>query len=137
MGQMGDGLGVMLFDNVKNLRAVMSLDKDDAPEVVSDFMQGLSFSLEEKFSASPADVAASEQFGWPVAAPEAWPIVARVRGSEGFVPVILEELQIIVAALQVVPKFWKGAVRGQAQPADFTLTIGAKSVIVKARQFVL
>ncbi len=136
MGQMGEGLGIMLFDNIKNLSKAMALDESD-PDAVNgaDFMQGVSISLEEKSSSAPADVAAAEQFGWPVAAADAWPVTARVRGKDGFETVNLEELQVIIAALQVVPKFWKGAVRGQVKPSDISLTIGGKSVIVKARQF--
>ena len=137
MGQMGEGLGIMLFDDAKNLRTVFELDEDPAVDNGGNFMRGVSVSLEEKLSASPADVAAADQFGWPVAAPDAWPVVTRVKGTDGFEPVNQEELQIIIAALQIVPKFWKGA-RGRAvKPADFPLTISGKSVIVKARQFIV
>ena len=135
MGQMSEGIGIMLFDNAQNLSNIFAMGMEADDDSGANFMQGLSISMEAKESASPADVAAAEQFGWPVGAQDAWPIATRIKGRDGFEPVNQADLQVIIAALQVVPKFWKEAVRGHVKPADFNLSIGGKSVVVKARQF--
>ncbi len=103
MGQRGTGLGMMLLKDEEVVRSLLSGDQG---EDRSGELRGLSLNLDEKFVVSPADVAAAEQFGWPVAADEAWPGVIAINGEEGPRPVDLDELRWMVACLHAIPKFW-------------------------------
>jgi hypothetical protein len=125
MGQRGTGLGMMLL---KDEEVVRSLLTGDDFEDRSDELRGISLNLDEKFVVSPADVAAAEQFGWPVAADEAWPGVIAINGNEGPRAVDVEELRWMVACLNVIPKFW--AERGKL--TSIPVEVDGESVVVEA-----
>lgn len=130
MGQLGMGLGLMLFDSSRTLRTLMNASPTGDPEKAAEMMRGLSFSLEEKFAVSPADVAAAEQFGWPVAAPEAWPAVAYIGGRDTIRPLSYDELRWLVACVRTVPEFWDK----RASVNTFPMEIDGESFTVSARR---
>ncbi len=100
MGQMGEELGIMFFDDLKTLKRVMQSDPMD-PGAGAAELKGLALSLNEQQLMAPADVDAAEQFGWPVPAPEAWPMAYQVSGG-GMQPVDDKQLQFVTAAARGV-----------------------------------
>ncbi|MCA9036567.1 MAG: bacterial transcriptional activator domain-containing protein [Planctomycetaceae bacterium] len=102
MGQMGQEIGMMLFDDPDVVHALMMVeDDDDARAGTVRQMHGIGFSLQEQNFCSPADVAACEQFGWPVAAPEAWPNTMFVSNQE-FRSLELREFEFVIASVRAV-----------------------------------
>ena len=96
MGQMGEELGIMFFDDLKVLQRAMR-KRSVRPGRRGGELRGLALSLNEQQMMPPADVAAAEQFGWPVPAPEAWPMAYQVSGG-GVQPVDDKQLQFVAAA---------------------------------------
>ena len=100
MGQMGQEIGIIFFDDRETLELVFASDPSD-PGTGAKQMHGISFSLDEQQFMHPRDVAAAEQFGWPVAAPEAWPMGCFI--SDGAMRTLdIAELQFLSAATRAV-----------------------------------
>jgi hypothetical protein len=59
--------------------------------------------MDERPSISSEDAAAAEQFGWPVAAPEAWPTAYSVSDSS-LSGLTADELRFLAAAIRSVTK---------------------------------
>lgn len=97
MGQMGQEIGIMLFDNPKLVKSMFNDRYEDSSETAAK-MKGIGYSLDEQQTLHPADVAAAEQFGWPVPAPEAWPTAYYVDKGR---PRILDcnELRFVTVAI--------------------------------------
>ena len=74
MGQMGQEIGIMLFDNAKTARAMFRSGETDS-EKNARKISGIGYSIDGQELMHPADVAAAEQFGWPVPSSETWPTV--------------------------------------------------------------
>jgi len=100
MGQMGEEFGIILFDDRDSLESLLGLGPEDAESGAME-MRGIAFSLNEQQMVHPRDVAAAEQFGWPVAAPEAWPVAYFVSDGE-IRPLEVAELQFLSAAIPAV-----------------------------------
>ena len=81
MGQLGQEIGIMLFDNPKTVRS-MFRSNDTDPEKNARKMRGMGYSIDGQHTMHPADVAAAEQFGWPVASSETWPSVYYIEKGE-------------------------------------------------------
>jgi hypothetical protein len=100
MGQMGQEIGIIFFDDRETLEAVFGSDPSDSGAGAKQ-MRGISFSLNEQQLVHPRDVAAAEQFGWPVAAPEAWPSGYFIYDG-AMRPIDIAELQFLSAAMRAV-----------------------------------
>lgn len=123
MGQMGQEIGIIFFDDRETLEAVFASDPSD-PSVGGKQMHGIAFSLNEQPLTHPADVAAAEQFGWPVAAPEAWPMGYFV--SDGTMrPLDIAELQFLSAATRAV------AEQLQSQESSLVTSVALHERIVR------
>jgi tetratricopeptide (TPR) repeat protein len=103
MGQSGLTFGLAMYDDKRSLRQAMS--EQPTPEHVLQHSSALSLTFGEQHELAAADLDAAEQFGWPVAAPEAYPVVFRVRPSHGLTSPTSEELRVLEAALRAVPDF--------------------------------
>lgn len=139
MGQMGMELGMMLHADPQSL-SLLFQDEDDinagpSPAEVAK-LNGVGFSFNEKTFMAPADVSAAEFFGWPVAGAEAWPLTYFVAGGEPR-DVTAEELTLLIAALRIVPPFWKqqrGLLRDM-QSTQETLTIADRTLQFEVSRF--
>lgn len=100
MGQLGQEIGIIFFDDRETLDSVFASDPSD-PGAGAKQMHGIAFSLNEQQWMHPGDVAAVEQFGWPVAAPEAWPMGYFISGG-ALRPLDRDELQFLSAATRAV-----------------------------------
>jgi hypothetical protein len=76
-----------------------------------------------------ADLDAAEQFGWPVAAPEAYPVVFRVQPPQGLVSPSADELRLLEAAVRAVPQL----VAGGSAPVTQTVSLADRSAKVALR----
>ncbi|WP_417390120.1 tetratricopeptide repeat protein [Gimesia sp.] len=101
-GQMGQEIGIILFDDPEALESVFASDPSDLGAGAKQ-RHGISFSLNEQSFVNPRDVAAAEQFGWSVAGPEAWPMGFFIADSD-FRPLTAVELQFLAAATRSVTK---------------------------------
>lgn len=81
IGQMGQELGILFFNSLEPIVALHEAADFSDPSDAAEHIRGMSFSLNEEFAINPDEVAAVEQFGWPVAAPEAWPSANAVDGK--------------------------------------------------------
>jgi tetratricopeptide (TPR) repeat protein len=102
MGQMGQELGILFFENMDSLQALMNSSPGNEASGAAG-IKGLAFSMDERPSISSEDAAAAEQFGWPVAAPEAWPTAYSVSDSS-LSGLTADELRFLAAAIRSVTK---------------------------------
>lgn len=110
MGQNGEGLGIILFDNEKTLRLLLR-------NLPGDF-RGLSLTLEEKQSIHPLDLEAAEQFGWPVATTESWPLAVRINGEDGFGDLQPGDLPLLIVTASAVLDYWKNPAEARRRTAS-------------------
>ena len=96
MGQSGLTEGLAVYDQLQPIENAF------APDSQADMIEeadGFSVMYNEETHAPPADVDACEQFGWPVATPEAFPMAIRIRpGGKTELPTPAE-LRMLTAAL--------------------------------------
>jgi hypothetical protein len=94
-----------------------------APDSQADMIEeadGFSVMYNEETHSPPADVDACEQFGWPVATPEAFPMAIRLHpGGKTELPTAAE-LRYLTAALTGITRL--------SQSCDKSLTVAAQDV---------
>lgn len=130
MGQSGQELGMIFFDSLKSLRAINAeTDFDENPIAGEDYLRGISFSLDEQYSIHPDEVAAAEQFGWPVAAPEAWPTALQIKDAS-LLPVDAIQLRFLPIAIQASLSRLKGKVGDGTMEVDLNDEVFSVSVSV-------
>jgi hypothetical protein len=103
MGQSGIELGMALYEDLKHLRKLMTgrcSDKENARR-----MSALSVTFSEAFEIAPEDFDAIEQFDWPVAGTEAYPIVLRVNPGLVLRVPLAWELELLEACQRAIPEF--------------------------------
>jgi hypothetical protein len=66
---------------------------------------GLSLMYGEAFEIPISDLDAVEKYGWPVAAPEAYPEAIRVNPGRAIRPALPWELQLLEGCLKAIPGF--------------------------------
>ena len=81
MGQNGQEIGVMIFFNLKSAQGMFQSRSNDFDSLAKK-MSGLGYSIGPKEHLHPLDVAAADQFGWPVPASDAWPSVYNIEQGE-------------------------------------------------------
>lgn len=132
MGQNGEGMGFMLFEDPQALRSMFG------PVADSMNFRGISLTLEEKHMMTASDLAAAEQFGWPVVTEESWPMLVNMDIEEGMTPVDLEEIRIAIVAAHVILEFWKSpdeARRRGSEQLQFALEIEGEHVVATGQLF--
>lgn len=127
MGQNGQEIGLSLLNSKKAAETMLSGRAVD-PELQASLITGVTYSLDGKQLQSPKDVAAAEQFGWPVPGPDAWPkIFGMTKGKLSEVE--LEDLQLsIVAIRSILHAFGKS--RGEF---PLNVRLGDQTVEVQGR----
>lgn len=103
MGQRGMTLGLALYEDLDALRDLLAGTESD--EENSRRMSGLSLMYGEAFEIPVADLDAAETYGWPVAAPEAFPNVIRVNPGRAIRPALPWELELLEGCLRAIPPF--------------------------------
>lgn len=96
MGQSGITMGLAIYERLKDIERML--------ESRSDRMALDSFSVMfgEVDSIAPADLDAIEQFGWPIATPEAYPDALRIHPGPHVETPTAEDLRFLTAALEAI-----------------------------------
>ncbi len=98
---MGQELGLLFFDSIDAIQAVHESVDPEEPGKGAEHLNGISFSLNEQYGVHPDEVAAVEQFGWPVASAEAWPCAFLVQ-DKSLEPVTATHLRFLPIAIKAV-----------------------------------
>jgi len=99
MGQLGQQLGVNLFDNLDDARAIAT-DRDSAR-----YLNAAVIQYDEAHGAVPADVWNIERMGWELAGEQAYPFIVRIEKGKRFVSVTNEDLRVLNDILPHIPRF--------------------------------
>lgn len=121
MGQSGITQGVAVYRSREDIEALFSGDRE------GETVDSMSVMYGEEASIAPPDLDAIEQFGWPVATPEAYPEALRVLPGLKVQTPAADELRFLTAAL--------GAITRLAQDRNATTASSAagKAVVHAAR----
>jgi hypothetical protein len=103
MGQSGVELGFALYDNPAMLKKVLSGQVSGKRSF--DSMAAISVTYCEEDHVPATDVEAAEQFGWPIASPEAYPLAMRVDPGVRFRSPESWELELLTKCLEAIPGF--------------------------------
>jgi len=103
MGQAGMTIGLALYDDLSMVRRL--LEGQLSGKEGSRQMSTISVTFDEEFDMAPADLDAAEQFGWPVAGPEAYPSAMRVNPGVAVRAPLAWELELLEGCLRAVPGF--------------------------------
>jgi hypothetical protein len=96
MGQSGLLIGLAVYERMDDLLGALAAE---SPEENAQAANGFSVLFGEESDVPPVDLDAIEQFGWPVATPEAYPTVLRVRPGMQIDAPSADELRFLTAAL--------------------------------------
>jgi len=110
MGQSGMTLGLALYEDLKVLQSILRED-DDADRRHS----GLSVMFGEPFEISVRDLDAAEKNGWPIAGPEAYPLIVRINPGMAVRPPLAWELELTEACLRAIPGFLRREANTEAR----------------------
>lgn len=128
MGQMGQEIGIMLFDSPKTARMMFRTNEFD-PGKNARKISGIGYSIDTRDHLHPADVAAAEQFGWPVPSSETWPSVYYLdKGEPRAVNTV--ELQFISVAIQTTLEM----LTGNKNSAELNISLHDRVVKVNAKK---
>ena len=103
MGQSGVTQGLAVYEDLEALRAM--LEGNDSDEENSRKMSSLSVLFSEAFEIPVRDLDAAERHAWPVAGPEAYPLVLRVNPGRAVRPPLAWELELLDGCLRTIPDF--------------------------------
>lgn len=124
MGQTGMTLGLAMYEDLNCLKSLLSEVEGSERRNA-----GLSLMFGEKHEIAIRDLDAQEKHGWPVASPDAYPLVIRVNPGMAVRPLLGWELELMEAALRALPPFIKQGgnqakttVPTSAGPLDLELT---------------
>jgi hypothetical protein len=124
MGQSGVTLGLAVCRKLEALRRLMEgqMGVDDHKEAAQQ-LDGMSVQFGEEFDLAPRDSDAIVQFGWPVAAPEAYPLLLSVRPGAELVAPTPEELRIVTECLNGIATLSQSSPTPPAQHTGAAATI--------------
>lgn len=121
IGQNGVAIGLALYFDLKYLKYILR-GQEPAASAMRE-IDGLSLMFEEQYELAASEVNAAEEEGWPVASPEAWPLVIRVLPKMSTRPPSGAELAILEASLRGVAEFVArhGPYPAPADPQDVSV----------------
>ena len=119
MGQMGETFGLAMYEDEGYIRKLLA-DQDLDPSRSMRGCSSLALMYGERLDAAPQDVAAIEQQRLPLAAPEAYPTLMRVKPGMAIGQPLLWEAKLLEAAMRSIPAYLQQRTR-QRQ----TLTVSA------------
>lgn len=100
IGQMGQELGLSLFENPDEARRTMQTGEMNLGQ-----MRCLVAHFDEAFNAIPGDVWNLERHDWALASPEAYPFIARFNPGGKPLRPSASDLQVLEIALNHLPRF--------------------------------
>jgi hypothetical protein len=105
MGQSGVQQGLAVYEDLAALQAMINGDASE--EENARRMSAMSLMFSEAFEMPVRDVDAAEKHGWPVAGPEAYPLVIRINPGLATRPPLAWELELLEGCLRTIPDFLK------------------------------
>ncbi len=106
MGQSGVQLGLAIYEDLAALQRVITGNASDEENARG--MSGLSMMFSEAFDISTRDLDAAEKHGWPVAGPEAYPLVIHINPGPSVRSPLVWELELLEGCLRTIPEFLAG-----------------------------
>ena len=103
MGQSGVQQGVAVYEDLAALQGMITGGRSE--EENSRGMSALSLMFSEAFEIPVRDLDAAERHGWPVAGPEAYPLVIRINPGLATRPPLVWELELLEGCLRAIPEF--------------------------------
>jgi hypothetical protein len=103
MGQSGVEQGVAIYEDLATLQKMIEGNASEAENARG--MSAISMMFGEAFEISTHDLDAAEKHGWPVAGPEAYPLVMRVNPGPAIRPPLAWELELLEGCLRTIPEF--------------------------------
>jgi tetratricopeptide (TPR) repeat protein len=103
MGQSGVQQGLAIYDDLAALQKQITGNLSDEEGVRG--TSAISMMYSEAFEISCRDFDAAEKHGWPVAGPEAYPMVLRVNPGCAIRPPLVWEVELLEGCLKVIPDF--------------------------------
>jgi hypothetical protein len=103
MGQSGVQQGMAVYEDLAALQAMITGGASE--EENSRGMSALSLMFGEAFEMPVRDLDAAEKYCWPVAGPEAYPLVIRVNPGLAMRPPLAWELELLEGCLRAIPEF--------------------------------
>lgn len=103
MGQSGVQQGVAIYEDLAALLRMIT--GGGSEEENSRTMSALSLMFSEAFEIPVRDLDAAERHGWPIAGPEAYPLVLRINPGLATRPPLVWELELLEGCLSAIPEF--------------------------------
>ena len=103
MGQSGVQQGLAVYEDLAALQGMMTGGRSE--EENSRRMSALSLMFSEAFEIPVRDLDTAERHGWPVAGPEAYPLVIRINPGHAVRPPLAWELELLEGCLRAIPEF--------------------------------
>ena len=103
MGQSGVQQGLAVYEDLDALQEMMAGGRSEEENLRG--MSVLSLMFSEAFEIPVRDLNAVEKHGWPVAGPEAYPLVLRVNPGRAVRPPLAWELELLEGCLRAIPDF--------------------------------
>ena len=103
MGQSGVQQGLAIYDDLAALQGVIAGGASEEENARG--MSALSMMFSEAFEISTRDLDAADKHGWPVAGPEAYPLVLHINPGCAFRPPLVWELELLEGCLRTIPDF--------------------------------
>jgi hypothetical protein len=117
MGQSGMTLGLAMYEDLDVLEAILYEDEGAGRR-----NSALSMMFSEAFEIAVRDLDAAEQYDWPVAGPEAYPLVVRVNPGMAMRPPLAWEIELLEGSLRAIPAFLK---RDEQTPTRMTVPVAS------------
>jgi hypothetical protein len=118
MGQSGIEQGLALYEDAQLLCTLLSGELSD--ENAGRRTSAISVTYGEAFELAPEDVDAAEEHGWPVAGPESYPCVLRVKPGMALSTPLKWELELLEGAMRAIPSFLERHVSKAEIPMTLT-----------------
>jgi len=129
MGQSGVTLGLALYDDFAALQSLLS--GQCGSEEAQRHASAVSVTFDEEFTMAVADLEAAEQFGWPVATPEAYPCAMRLNPGRAIRPPLAWELELLEGCLRAIPEFLAGN-EGTSQRISVPVASGVLELLISS-----
>jgi tetratricopeptide (TPR) repeat protein len=113
MGQAGMTLGLAMYEELEVLQSMLREDQGSERR-----QSAMSVMFGEAFEIPVRDLAAAEKHGWPVASPDAYPLIIRVNPGMAIRPPLNWELELAEACLRAIPPFLR-----QRTHTEVTMTV--------------
>lgn len=131
MGESGVTLGLALYEDLKQLRKLLSgrlSDEEGARMTVA-----LATTFEPAHDLHPGDLDAARAHGWEVAGPEAFPTIYRKERGMSMRPPLAWELGLMAACLRAIPQFLTARPPTAKKPRQFDVATATGTLTLSLR----